>query len=77
MDREKYFKWARKPEAANVVRIRDGKPLLTHLFLHSVNEYGLNTYCVPHTAGSAGAVTVNNSVKRHGVHDPEAGEVSQ
>lgn len=57
--------------------MRDGKPLLTHLFLRSVNEYGLNTYCVPHTAGSAGALTVNKSVKPHGVHDQEAGEASQ
>lgn len=57
--------------------MRDGKPSLPGLFLHSVDEYGLNTYCVPHRAGDAGPVTANKSVTPHGVHDKEAAGVSQ
>lgn len=75
--REKYFKWVQKPKAANIVCVKDGKPSLPGLFLQWVNEYGLNTYRVPHRAADTGSVTVDKSVAPHGVHDKEAAEVSQ
>lgn len=52
--KEEVFQVGTKTQGCQHPMCKRWKALTPGLFLHSVNEYGLNTYCVPHRAGDAG-----------------------